>query len=47
MTRDIDLFEDAYGNICEDPQVCDQCDGKGIEWEETCLKCGGFGSVCP
>lgn len=42
-----DLFEDAWGYICTDPQVCDQCDGKGTDWGDTCLKCGGKGSVCP
>lgn len=28
------------------PETCFTCDGRGIDWGETCIGCGGNGEVC-
>lgn len=35
---------DAYGRTGEQMD-CDCCQGSGIEYDETCVTCGGFGWV--
>jgi DnaJ-class molecular chaperone len=40
------LYEDAYGLRCRVPVQCDECNGTGTEYGETCLRCGGRGDYC-
>lgn len=39
-----EVEEDAYGRTGERSE-CFVCGGSGIEYDETCLNCGGYGWV--
>lgn len=42
----MDEYEtDAWGNTGI-PEKCIVCHGTGIDYDETCLRCGGYGFVC-
>lgn len=40
------LYEDAWGVACCVPVQCEECKGSGIDYGETCLRCGGRGDHC-
>ena len=40
-----DVYEDAFGRRGYNPEDCDCCGGSGIEYEETCVVCGGYGFI--
>lgn len=42
--RSEDDDADAYGRTGE-KMNCDCCGGRGVEYDETCVTCGGFGWV--
>lgn len=41
-----DAYEDAWGVRCAEPVQCDVCCGTGVDYGETCLRCGGRGEHC-
>lgn len=42
--RNVDDHSDAYGRIGEQSD-CDCCRGSGVEYDETCVTCGGYGWI--
>lgn len=42
----LERYEDAFGRSCFFPDMCAECDGKGVAYGETCCGCGGQGQVC-
>jgi hypothetical protein len=40
-----ELFEDAYGTCGKTRIACDCCYGTGVDYDETCVGCGGLGWV--
>lgn len=42
-----EVLTDAWGHECAEFVVCDTCNGRGTDWGETCIGCGGRGERCP
>jgi len=40
------FYRDAKGSTCKEQYECFACYGRGTEYGETCLSCGGFGWFC-
>lgn len=45
MTDSTEYETDAWGNTGI-PETCAMCYGKGIDYDEACLVCGGYGWMC-